>query len=335
MSQTGITTAPRRPNEERVAYGSAPPAVDGDGSDRRADPAGDPGTEEAEERAGRTIRIPHLDLPKGKMAAAGVFGVGLLIVLFVVYLFAFTPLTASRNQQRLAQVFDSQPKSVYKLVAGARPPEGQPVAVLTIPALGLSQIVVQGTSAADLMNGPGLMPGTALPGAVGNSVIAGRRTTFGAPFGSLGSLQAGNRIHVVDGAGAFNYLVTGTRVVTAGQHDVVVPTADNRLTLVTSNGGLAPNGRLVVQAKLVGKPVDVPGSRVSIPRSELGLGGDGTAGGLAALWSLATIVVLIGAAFAVWRWRRPVLIYVFAAPVVVACGLLACESLARALPATF
>ena len=90
-----------------------------------------------------------------------------------------------------------------------------------------------------------------------------------------------------------------------------------------------------MQAKLVGKPVDVPGSRVTIPRGELGLGGDGTAGGLAALWSLATIVVLIGAAFAVWRWRRPVLVYVFAAPVVVACGLLACESLARALPATF
>ena len=37
------------------------------------------------------------------MAAAAVFGVGLLIVLFLVYLFAFTPLTASRNQQRLAQ----------------------------------------------------------------------------------------------------------------------------------------------------------------------------------------------------------------------------------------
>ncbi len=123
-------------------------------------------------------------------------------------------------------------------------------------------------------------------------------------------------------------------MVTAGQHDVVEATADNRLTLVTSNGGLAPNGRLVVQAKLVGKPVDIPG-RVAVPRGELGLGGDGAAGGLAGLWSLATIVLLVGAAFAVWRWRRPVLVYVFAAPVVVACGLLACESLARALPATF
>jgi hypothetical protein len=45
--------------------------------------------------------------------------------------------------------------------------------------------------------------------------------------------------------------------------------------------------------------------------------------------------VLVGTAFAVWRWRRPWLIYLFAAPVVVACGLFACESVARALPATF
>ena len=125
------------------------------------------------------------------MTAAAVFGVGLLVVLFVVYLFAFTPLSASRNQQRLAQTIEGQPLRVYKLVSGARPAEGQPVAVLTIPAIGLSQIVVQGTSAADLMNGPGLMPGTALPGAPGNAVIAARRMTFGGPFASIGTLKRG------------------------------------------------------------------------------------------------------------------------------------------------
>ena len=125
-------------------------------------------------------------------------------------------------------------------------------------------------------------------------------------------------------------------MVTAGQHDVVAPTADNLLTLITSNGGLAPNGRLAVQAKLVGKPVAVPGSVVS---SSPAASSD---------WAVTVPPVdwpscghwppsssWSGAALAVWRWRRPVLIYVFAAPIVVACGLLACESLARALPATF
>jgi len=46
-------------------------------------------------------------------------------------------------------------------------------------------------------------------------------------------------------------------------------------------------------------------------------------------------VVLVGAAYAAWRLRRPWLVYLFAAPVVLMCGLFACESVARALPATF
>jgi hypothetical protein len=116
---------------------------------------------------------------------------------------------------------------------------------------------------------------------------------------------------------------------------VVTPTSTNRLTLITSNSSTLPNGRQVVMATLVGRPVAVPTSAVAVPSYELGLSGDPVAGGLAVMWSLLTIIVLVGTAFAVWRWRRPWLIYLFAAPVVVACGLFACESVARALPATF
>ena len=46
------------------------------------------------------------------------------------------------------------------------------------------------------------------------------------------------------------------------------------------------------------------------------------------MWSLLTIALLVGAGLAVWRWRRPWLIYLFTAPIVVACGLFACESVA-------
>ena len=60
-------------------------------------------------------------------------------------------------------------------------PEGQPAGVITIPALGLTQVVVEGTTATDLLKGPGLMPGTARPGSLGNSVMAGHRTIAGSP----------------------------------------------------------------------------------------------------------------------------------------------------------
>ena len=166
-------------------------------------------------------------------------------------------------------------------------------------------------------------------------MIAGRRVTFGGPFGAVGSLRPGDRIHVVDGAGTFTYKVKKLHQVGIGQRDVVTPTKDNRLTLVTSDSSLVTSGRLVVQAELVGHAVDVPANAVSVPSFDLGLSGDPSAGGLAAMWSLLTVFFLVLAAFAVWRLGRPWLIYLFAAPVVIMCGLFACESVARALPATF
>ncbi|MGO8872208.1 MAG: class D sortase [Acidimicrobiales bacterium] len=312
---------PFRPDDDSAPVSGASPAG----------PSADDIT--AEEPPGRTLRIP--DIPLMRLAGLALIGVGALIVCFLIYLLAFTPLSASRNQQRLSLELLGQPLTVYGLVGGRVPSEGSAVAVLEVPALHLRQIVVEGTSAADLMNGPGLMPGTVLPGGPGNSVIAGRRVTFGAPFGSLGQLRAGDKVRVVDGAGSFSYRVTRTRVVTGGERDVIAPTLDNRLTLVTSNSTVAPNGRLVVVARLTGRPVAVTSSAVAVPSYELGLSGDPAAGGLTVMWALLTVIVVVVAGVAAWRWRRPVVVYLFAAPLVMACGLFACESLARALPATF
>ena len=338
MSETYASIATRDPGQAEVVGGpyvnepeplSAAPTDGAEGTGR----GGDGRSPETEGPARRTFTVP--EVPYRRLAGLVMSGIGVLIVLFLVYLFAFTPLTASRNQQRLVQSLVGHPLAVYSLVAGNVPAEGSPVAVLDIPALHLHQVVVEGTSAADLMNGPGLMPGSALPGSPGNSVIAARRVTFGGPFGALGQLHAGDTIRTVDGAGRFTYRVTRVLTVTAGEHDVVTPTVADRITLVTSNSSFVTSGRLVVQGKLIGRPVAVPSNIVAVPTYDLGLSGDQVAGGLAVMWSLITLIVLAGAGLAVWRWRRPWLIYLFAAPILMACGLFACESVARALPATF
>jgi sortase A len=322
------TRAPELPPPPATAGRSeAPPAPTPD------PPSVEPGDPPADAPGGRTIQIP--DIPYARLGGLALIGVAALIILFLVYLFAFTPLSANRSQQRLSSSLVGHRLTLFQLVNGKIPPQGAAVAVLQIPALGLHQVVVEGTSAADLMNGPGLMPGSALPGSPGNSVIAARRVTFGGPFGSLNSLRTGDRIVTVDGAGTFTYRVTKIRTVDAGQTDVVVPTSDDRITLVTSNSNLVTSGRLVVQGKLLGTPVAVPDNIVAVPSYDLGLSGDPAAGGLAVLWSVITLLVLLGAALAIWRWRRPWLVYLFAAPVLMACGLFACESVARALPATF
>lgn len=306
-----------------------PGSVDRDADSDLSMPARPGGTGSGE----RVIHIP--DIPVRRLIGLCFVGLGGLIVLFLAYLFLFTPLTAARNQQRLTQSLVGHPRTVYKLVDGVSPPEGSAIGVLTIPALHLHQVLVQGTSAADLMNGPGLMPGSALPGALGNSVVAARRVTFGGPFGAVDTLRVGATIRVVDGVGTFTYKVTRVHAVVAGARDVVLPTADNRITLVTANSATVPSGRLVVQGKLVGPAVAVPNHTVAVPSYDLGLSGDAVAGGLAALWSILTLLVLVVAATAVWRWRRPWLVYMFATPVLLMCGLFACESVARALPATF
>ena len=269
------------------------------------------------------------------MVGVALVTVGLILLGFFVYLFAFTPVTASRNQQRLTQTLIGHPLPVYRLVGGHLPADGHAVAVIEAPTIGLKQVVVVGTSAADLMNGPGLLKGTALPGSPGNAVILGRRTTFGAPFGSIGTLRNGARITVVDGAGTFHYLVFRTETVAAGRRDVVGPTASNRLTLVTAGPGVLPSGRTVVQAKLVGPAVAVDTGRPKIPTTDLGLTGDSVAGWLGLLWIIVTAALVLVAFGTVTRWRRPWLTYLFGLPIVLMSGLFACEALARALPATF
>src|SRR5882672_11030855 len=54
---------------------------------------------------------------------------------------------------------------------------GDTVPELSIPRLKARLYVLEGDDDRELMRGPGHMPGTAMPGAMGNAVIAGHRDT--------------------------------------------------------------------------------------------------------------------------------------------------------------
>ena len=89
----------------------------------------------------------------------------------------------------------------------ARPAEGDAIAHLRIPAIGVDKIVVEGVQVADLKRGPGHYPDSPLPGQPGNAAIAGHRTTYGAPFNRLDELEQGDEILVTTVQGAFRYEV--------------------------------------------------------------------------------------------------------------------------------
>lgn len=65
---------------------------------------------------------------------------------------------------------------------------------LEIPAIGLSQPLFEGVTLTAINRGPSHWPGTAMPGEVGNVVVAGHRTTYTKPFWALNELTPGDEL---------------------------------------------------------------------------------------------------------------------------------------------
>ena len=93
-------------------------------------------------------------------------------------------------------------------VSSIAPSIGSAVGILEIGAIGLRQVVVEGTTASNTMVGPGHVPGTAAPGQPGNSVIVGRNSMYGGPFGDLSKMAVGDQIVVSTTQGQSLYEVT-------------------------------------------------------------------------------------------------------------------------------
>jgi len=87
------------------------------------------------------------------------------------------------------------------------PDGGDPTARITIPAIGLDKVVVEGVQVEDLRRGPGHYTSTPMPGQPGNAAIAGHRTTYGAPFHDIDQLQPGDEVTVQTFQGTFTYRV--------------------------------------------------------------------------------------------------------------------------------
>ena len=123
---------------------------------------------------------------------------------------------------------------------------------LSIPRLGLSAIVVEGASNANLRRAAGHIAGTALPGGPGNVGISGHRDTF---FRPLRSIRLGDTITLTTPLGEYRYRVVSTKVVAPNDVTVLDPGHLEILTLVTCYPfyfiGPAPN-RFIVRAERVG-----------------------------------------------------------------------------------
>jgi sortase A len=124
---------------------------------------------------------------------------------------------------------------------------------ITIPKLGLDVTFYDGVLLTTLNNGPGHWPGTAMPGQVGNVVIAGHRVTHSRPFRHLDDLVVGDPVifTLADGS-SFTYEVVGSEIVTPDSTWIVNQTRAYTATLFACHPPGSAQERFVVHLKLAG-----------------------------------------------------------------------------------
>ena len=260
--------------------------------------------------------------------------VALVSLWFVAQALFLSDVSQEREQDLLYTKFRKD-LAAATVSLGPTTPPGEPVALLSIPRLGLSQVVVEGTASGDTLAGPGHLRKTVLPGQVGTSLVMGRAATYGAPFGRLDQVVVGDEIKVVMGQGEVSFDVVNVR--RAGDpYSQPLAAGGARLTLVTAEGSgrlaaLTPSSVLYVDADAPKGFVPPSGLPRSVPDSELALHRDPSAYPLLALHLALLLAVTLGVVAARQRWSAAA-VWVVAAPLALALAWSTTDVVMRLLP---
>ena len=117
-------------------------------------------------------------------------------------------------------------RGIAGLLAGGAISEGR----IEIARIGLDAAIREGIDAHTLNIAVGHVPGTAKPGDRGNVVLTGHRDSF---FRALRKVRAGDTVRVLWDEGPILYLVESTSIVNRDAIEVMHPTSDHTLTLIT------------------------------------------------------------------------------------------------------
>lgn len=137
-----------------------------------------------------------------------------------------------------------------------KPRLGRTVATVRIPAIDLDVQLLYGIRDDVLARGLGLWPGTGLPGKPGNAVVAGHRTSHGAPMRDIDKLKVGDRVYVTVGGkrqSTLEYRITKRQVVRPDAMWITRPTKASTLTIFACHPPHSIAYRYVIFAKLVGR----------------------------------------------------------------------------------
>jgi sortase A len=130
------------------------------------------------------------------------------------------------------------------------PESNPPLGRIAIPAIGVDAELEQGIRLTTLDRGPGHWPGSALPGQIGNVVVAGHRTSSGAEFRHLDRLVPGDEVVFTTDVGTHTYVVTGTQIVGPDALWITDPTDTPTATLFACHPVGSTRERIVVNLAL-------------------------------------------------------------------------------------
>jgi sortase A len=146
--------------------------------------------------------------------------------------YGFFAVQAHLHQQELASALEGLASDRSGISNGSSPKlsEGDLLGKLEIPRVRVSVMVMEGVAEKTLRLGGGHIPGTAYPGAPGNSGFAAHRDTF---FRNLRNVRKDDLIQFTTPSHTISYRVESMAVVDPSETDVLRPTSSETITLVT------------------------------------------------------------------------------------------------------
>ncbi|MCS6993265.1 MAG: class D sortase [Anaerolineales bacterium] len=163
-----------------------------------------------------------------------------------------TPPTAENGAQFNEAEIPEHLRPIAQTIASVPLPTASPAQAIRIqiPAINVDAPVVQGDSWEQLKKGVGQHIGTPNPGENGNIVLSAHNDIFGEIFRELDKLQPGDVVILYTAQRQYTYVVIGTQIVEPTRVEVMAPTPNATLTLISCYPYLVDTERIVVSAVL-------------------------------------------------------------------------------------
>jgi len=121
---------------------------------------------------------------------------------------------------------------------------------IQIPAINVDAPVVQGDGWEQLKKGVGQHINTPNPGDDGNIILSAHNDIFGEIFRDLDQLKPGDEIILFTSQRTYTYIVEQNQIVEPTQVEVMAPTQEPVVTLISCYPYLIDNQRIVISASL-------------------------------------------------------------------------------------